>query len=95
MALDAIYIAITQKKVSWVLDADIRSFYDTLDHEWLLKFVMHRVIDPRILRLIRKFLRAGVLEDGEWSKSEVGAPQGAVIYFFWENPRLCRGTTIV
>lgn len=78
-ALDAIYVAITQKKVSWVLDADIRSFYDSLDHGWLLKFVGHRVSDPRILRLIRKFLRAGVSEDGEWSKTVVGTPQGAVI----------------
>lgn len=78
-ALDALYVAITQRKVSWVLDADIRGFFDTLDHEWLMKFVEHRVADPRILRLIRKFLRAGVSEDGQWSKTEVGTPQGAVI----------------
>lgn len=78
-ALDALYVAITQRKVSWVLDADIRSFFDTLDHKWLLKFVEHRVADPRVLRLIRKFLRAGVSEDGQWSKTEVGTPQGAVI----------------
>jgi group II intron reverse transcriptase/maturase len=78
-ALDAIYVAITQRKVSWVLDADIRSFFDSLDHEWLMKFVAHRVADQRMLRLIRKFLRAGVSEDGEWSKTVVGTPQGAVI----------------
>ena len=78
-ALDALYVAITQRKVSWVLDADIRSFFDTLDHTWLMKFVEHRVADPRMLRLIRKFLRAGVSEDGQWSKTEVGTPQGAVI----------------
>lgn len=78
-ALDAIYVAITQRKVSYVLDADIRSFFDTLDHEWLMKFVEHRVGDPRVLRLMRKFLRAGVSEDGEWSKTVVGTPQGAVI----------------
>jgi group II intron reverse transcriptase/maturase len=78
-ALDAVYVAITQKKVSWVLDADIRSFYDSLDHEWLMKFVAHRIADQRVLRLIRKFLRAGVSEDGKWSKSVVGTPQGAVI----------------
>lgn len=78
-ALDAIYVAITQRKVSWVLDVDIRKFYDSLDHEWLIKFIGHRVTDQRILRLIRKFLRAGVSEDGEWSKTEVGTPQGAVI----------------
>ena len=78
-ALDAIYVAITQRKVSWVLDADIRGFFDTLDHTWLMKFLEHRVADRRILRLIRKFLRAGVSEDGQWSKTEVGTPQGAVI----------------
>jgi group II intron reverse transcriptase/maturase len=78
-ALDAIYVAITQKKVGWVLDADISKFYDSLDHEWMMKFVGHRVTDPRTLRLLRKFLRAGVSEDGEWSKTVVGTPQGAVI----------------
>lgn len=78
-ALDAIYVAITQKKVGWVLDADIRGFYDAVDHEWLMKFVEHRVGDPRMLRLVRKFLRAGVSEDGEWTRTVVGTPQGAVI----------------
>ena len=57
-ALDAIYVAITQRKVSWVLDADIRDFYDSLNHKWLIKFVEHRVADKRVLRLIRKFLCA-------------------------------------
>lgn len=78
-ALDAIYVAITQRKVSWVLDADICSFYDSIEHEWLMKVVEHRVADKRVLRLIRKFLRAGVSEDGKWSKTVVGTPQGAVI----------------
>lgn len=78
-ALDAIYVAITQRKVSWILDADIQGFYDNLDHKWLMKFVEHRVADKRVLRLIRKFLRAGVSEDGKWSKTVVGTPQGAVI----------------
>jgi len=78
-ALDAIYVAITKKKVNWILDADISKFYDSLDHEWLMKFVGHRVTDPRMLRLLSKFLRAGVSEDGEWSKTVVGTPQGAVI----------------
>jgi len=78
-ALDALYVAITQRKVSWVLDADIRGFFDTLDHTWLMKFVEYRVADARVLRLIRKFLRAGVSEDGQWSKTEVGTPQGAVV----------------
>ncbi|MFA4846377.1 MAG: group II intron reverse transcriptase/maturase [Patescibacteria group bacterium] len=78
-ALDAVYVAITQRKVTWVLDVDIHKFYDSLDHKWLMKFIEHRVTDQRILRLIRKFLRAGVSEDGEWSKTLVGTPQGAVI----------------
>lgn len=78
-ALDAVYVAITQRKVSWVLDADIRSFFDTIEHDWLMKFVEHRVSDTRVLRLIRKFLRSGVSEDGEWTKTVVGTPQGAVI----------------
>jgi group II intron reverse transcriptase/maturase len=78
-ALDAMYVAITQKKVGWILDADISKFYDSLDHGWLMEFVGHRVTDPRLLRLLRKFLRAGVSEDGEWSKTVVGTPQGAVI----------------
>ena len=78
-ALDAIYVAITQRKVSWILDADIKGFYDNLDHNWLMKFVEHRIADNRVLRLIRKFLRAGVFEDGKWSKTVVGTPQGAVI----------------
>ena len=78
-ALDALWVGLMRKKVNWVLDADIRGFFDTLDHGWLLKFVEHRIADRRILRLIQKWLRAGVSEDGEWSKTEVGTPQGAVI----------------
>jgi RNA-directed DNA polymerase len=78
-ALDAIWVGITRRKVSWVLDADIRSFFDTINHMWLMKFVERRIADPRMLRLIRKWLRAGVSEDGEWSKTEVGTPQGSVI----------------
>ena len=78
-ALDALWVAITQRKVSWVLDADIRGFFDTLDHTWLMKFVEHRVGDPRVLRLVRKWLRAGVSDDGQWSPTTVGTPQGAVI----------------
>ena len=64
-ALDAIHVAISQRKVSWVLDADIQGFYDTIDHTWLMKFVEHRITDKRVLRLLRKFLRAGVSEDGQ------------------------------
>lgn len=78
-ALDALWVGLMRKKVNWVLDADIRGFFDTINHEWLLKFVQHRIADPRILRLIRNWLRAGVSEDGQWSKTEVGTPQGAVV----------------
>lgn len=78
MALDALAYGLTMKKVNWVLDADIRGFFDTIDHGWLMKFVEHRVGDPRILRLIQKWLKAGVIEDGSWSASD-GVPQGAAI----------------
>ena len=78
-ALDAVWVGISQCKVSWVLDADISGFFDAIDHGWLLKFVEHRVADPGMLGLIRKWLRAGVSEDGQWSKSTIGTPQGAVI----------------
>ena len=65
--------------MNYVLDADIRGFFDAIDHAWLEKFIEHRIADRRILRLIRKWLRAGVSEDGEWSKTTVGTPQGSVI----------------
>jgi RNA-directed DNA polymerase len=78
-ALDAVWVGITRKKVNWVLDADIRGFFDTIDHEWMVKFLEHRIADRRVLRLICKWLRAGVSEDGQWSKTVVGTPQGAVI----------------
>ena len=78
-ALDAIWVGITQRKVSWVLDADIKSFFDTIDHARLMEFLACRIADLRMLRLIRKWLRAGVSEEGEWSRTEAGTPQGAVI----------------
>jgi group II intron reverse transcriptase/maturase len=78
-ALDALYMGITKRKVNWVLDADIQGFFDAIDHEWMMKFVEHRIADPRILRLMRKWLRAGVSEDGQWSPTKEGTPQGAVI----------------
>jgi group II intron reverse transcriptase/maturase len=78
-ALDAIWVGITQRKVNWVLDADIKRFFDTINHAWLMEFLERRIADPRMLRLIRKWLRAGVSEDGEWSRTEVGTPQGSVI----------------
>jgi group II intron reverse transcriptase/maturase len=78
-ALDAVWVAIMQRKVSWVLDADIRGFFDYIDHGWMMKFVEHRIGDQRVLRLIRKWLTAGVSEDGQWSSTVVGTPQGATI----------------
>ena len=78
-ALDALSVAITRKHVNYILDADIRGFFDSISHEWMLKFVQHRVADRRILRLLQKWLRAGVMEEGEWSETEKGTPQGAVM----------------
>ncbi len=78
-ALDALAVGITTKKVSWVLDADIRSFFDTLRHEWLVQFIEHRVADRRVMRLIQKWLAAGVLEDGKRTRSEVGTVQGGSV----------------
>jgi group II intron reverse transcriptase/maturase len=78
-ALDALWVGIAHRKVNWVLDADIRGFFDNIDHEWMLKFLEHRIADRRILRLIRKWLKAGVSEDGQWSRTTVGTPQGSVI----------------
>jgi RNA-directed DNA polymerase len=78
-ALDALWVGLIRKKVNWVLDADIRDFFGSISHEWLGKFIEHRIADRRILRLIRKWLRAGVSEEGVWAKTEVGTPQGAVV----------------
>jgi RNA-directed DNA polymerase len=78
-ALDALVMAILRRKVNWVLDADIRGFFDTLDHGWLVKFIEHRVADRRVVRLIQKWLKAGVLEDGQRTKSEIGTVQGGSI----------------
>jgi len=77
-ALDALYVGLVRSKVNWVLDADIRSFFDRMSHEWTMQFVRHRVADNRILRLIQKWLKAGVMEEGRWEKTEMGTPQGAV-----------------
>src|SRR2546425_6697318 len=78
-ALDALSYAFLKKKVSYVLDAGIRGFFDSLGRSWMVKFVEHRVADPRILRLIQKWLKAGVMEEGKWSESKSGTPQGSVI----------------
>ena len=75
-ALDALAVGVERKKVNWVLDADIREFFTSLDHRWLAKFLEHRIADQRVLRLIGKWLSAGVIENGEWSQTVEGAPQG-------------------
>ncbi len=75
-ALDALYTGLLTKDVNWVLDVDIRSFFDAISHEWLVKFVEHRVADRRVVRLIQKWLNAGVLEDGKRTRTEEGTPQG-------------------
>ncbi len=84
-ALDALFVGITKQKVNWIIDADIRGFFDNLSHEWLRKFLEHRIADTRMLRLLKKWLRAGVSEDGEWSPTNVGTPQGAVISPLFAN----------
>ncbi len=109
-ALDALSVAITKRRVNWVLDADIEGFFDAIDHTWLIKFLEHRIGDQRVLRLIRKWLRAGISEEGTVSKTDVGVPQGGVIspllsnvclhYIFdlwieWWRTNRCRGDVVV
>lgn len=79
LALDALSVGIMRRKVSWVLDADIRGFFDTLNHEWLVKFIEHRIADRRMVRLIRKWLNAGVLEEGKRIRKEEGTVQGGSV----------------
>ena len=78
-ALDALYAGLLTQKVNWVLDADIRGFFEAIDHGWLVKFVEHRIADRRVVRLIQKWLKAGVLEDGKRTWREEGTPQGASV----------------
>ena len=78
-ALDALTVGVTRRKVSWVLDADIRGFFDALSHEWLVKFIKHRIADQRVVRQIQKWLNAGVMEDGCRTYPEVGSPQGGSV----------------
>ena len=78
-ALNALYAGIMTRKVSWVLDADIRGYFDAISHEWLVKFIEHRIVDRRVIRHIKKWLNAGVLEDGSRTYSEEGVPQGGSI----------------
>jgi RNA-directed DNA polymerase len=109
-ALDALAAGIMRKKVNWVLDADVRDFFGQLDHDWLGKFLRHRIADERVLRLIGKWLAAGVIEDGEWAECDQGSPQGASVspllanvylhYVFdlwadWWRKRHARGDVII
>ena len=109
-ALDALAYGICEKKVNWVLDADIKGFFDEIDRSWLVKFLEHRVGDHRMIRLIQKWLNAGIIEDTDWSDDGKGTSQGSVIspllanvylhYVFdlWINQwrkRHCQGNCIV
>jgi RNA-directed DNA polymerase len=78
-ALDALAYAISERRVNWVLDADIQGFLDEIDRDWWIKFLEHRMGDRRIIRLIRKWLNAGIIEDTDWSDTGKGTPQGAVL----------------
>src|SRR6476660_9237948 len=109
-ALDALAVGITRTKVNWIVDADIAGFFDTVSHEWLIRFVEHRVGDRRINRLVRKWLKAGVMEEGKLVSAEAGTPQGAVaspllaniylhyVFDLWANrwrKRHARGRVII
>jgi len=78
-ALDALATAIKQTKLGWIVDLDIEKFFDRLDQSWLIRFLEHRIADRRVIRLIHTWLKAGVMEDGQWMSSESGSPQGSVI----------------
>jgi len=78
-ALDALYVGITSKKVNYIVDLDIRSFFDNVGHDHMEKFIRQRIGDERVVRLIQKWLKAGVMEDGQWFETKEGTPQGAVI----------------
>ncbi len=78
-ALDALYVGMSRCKINYILDADISAFFDKINHDWLLKFIEHRVVDRRMLRLIKKWLKVGIIEDGKRMPQEIGTPQGSVI----------------
>ena len=78
-ALDALYVAILRKKVNWILDADLKGFFDSIDHEWMQKFLEHRIADPYLIRLVMKWLKAGVMDEGKWQDTDLGTPQGGAI----------------
>lgn len=77
--LDALYVGLQTKKVNYVLDADIQGFFNHISHEWLIRFIEHRIADEGVVRLIKKWLNAGIMEEGKWRSSEEGTPQGGVI----------------
>jgi RNA-directed DNA polymerase len=77
--MDAVWVGIMRQRVNWIVDLDIRSFFDNLQHAWLIQFVEHRIGDKRVVRLIQKWLKAGVKEDGEWTETKEGSPPGWVI----------------
>jgi group II intron reverse transcriptase/maturase len=79
MALDALYVAIKRRYVNWILDLDLKGFFDNISKDKLMELIEKRIADPRMLRLIQKWLKAGIIEDGVWSEPETGTPQGAVI----------------
>lgn len=76
-ALDALAVGIRWKKISWILDADVSSFFDNINHKWMMKFISHRIADPRVQRLIKKWLNAGIIEEKKWRPSEAGTAQGS------------------
>ena len=78
-ALDALAVGIERRKINWIADADVRGFFDNVSRDWLLRFLEHRIGDKRVIRLITKWLNAGVMEDGEWRDNMRGTPQGSVI----------------
>jgi len=78
-ALDALWVGLTECPINWVLDMDIEGYFDHIQHDWLIRFLQHRIADKRVIRLIRKWLKAGVLDEGKWLSVDEGSPQGAVI----------------
>ena len=84
-ALDALVVGIEQRKINWVVDCDIRKFFDEVSRDWMIRFLEHRIADKRIIRLIVKWLNAGVMEDGRWRDDLRGTPQGAVISTILSN----------
>jgi group II intron reverse transcriptase/maturase len=109
-ALDALAVGIRRKKINWIIDADIRGYFDAINHDWMMKFLEHRIADRRMLRLIKKWLKAGVIEDGQWRPNDEGSPQGSSIspllanvylhhvldqWVHWWRRRVARGDVII